>query len=94
MPMQPSRRHVLSLTAAALLGAGTRQVIAQPAIATTRLVAGFPPGGTGDAVARRYAERLQGSYAAAAVVENRTGAGGQIAVTAMKTLPNDAAQSL
>ena len=53
------------------------------------MVTGFPPGGTSDTCARRVADGLRGRYARTTVVENRTGAGGQIAVQAMKGAPTD-----
>jgi tripartite-type tricarboxylate transporter receptor subunit TctC len=51
--------------------------------------AGFAPGGTTDVTARRVAEKLRGGYAVSTAVENRTGAGGQIALTALKQAPAD-----
>ena len=62
---------------------------AAPALDTVRVVTGFPPGGTSDTLCRRVAERLRGSYAKTAVVENRTGAGGQVAVDLMRAAPRD-----
>jgi tripartite-type tricarboxylate transporter receptor subunit TctC len=55
-----------------------------PVVETLRIIVGFPPGGTSDGFARRLASKLQGTYAANAIVENRAGAGGQIAVTALR----------
>ena len=55
-----------------------------PVVDTLRIIVGFPPGGTSDGFARRLAAKLQGTYAAHAVVENKSGAGGQIAVTALR----------
>ena len=51
--------------------------------------AGFPAGGTSDNLCRRVATRLTGAYATNAVVENKTGAGGQIAIQFIKTQPAD-----
>jgi tripartite-type tricarboxylate transporter receptor subunit TctC len=78
----------------ATLAAGSLALAALPARAqalpdTARIFAGFPPGGTTDTTARRVADRLRDVYARAVVVENRTGAGGQIALTALKTAPPD-----
>ena len=57
---------------------------------TVKIIVGFAPGGTSDVTARRVAERLQrDGYAKSVVVENRTGAGGQIALNALKTVPAD-----
>ena len=55
-----------------------------------RIVTGFPPGGTSDTLCRRVAEGIKGSaYTKQAIVENKPGAGGQIAVQAMKGAATD-----
>ena len=55
-----------------------------------RIVTGFPPGGTSDTLCRRVAEGIKGtSYTKAAIVENKAGAGGQIAVQSMKGAATD-----
>lgn len=57
---------------------------------SVRLVTGFPPGGTSDTLCRRVAEGLKGtSYTKVAIVENKPGAGGQIAVQSMKGAATD-----
>ncbi len=57
---------------------------------TVRIVTGFPPGGTSDTLCRRVAEGLRGTaYTKAALVENKAGAGGQIAVQSMKGAATD-----
>lgn len=56
---------------------------------TVRIVTGFPPGGTSDTLCRRLAEGLRGIYARNALVENKPGAGGQLAVEQMKIAPSD-----
>ena len=53
-------------------------------IETTRLLVGFPAGGTVDALARRLADKLRGPYAKVALVENKPGAGGRIAAEELK----------
>ncbi len=53
------------------------------------MISGFPPGGTSDTISRRVAARLQPGYGKSVVVENRTGAGGQIAIQAVKAMPAD-----
>jgi hypothetical protein len=42
-----------------------------------------------DTISRRVAEKLKGTYARDAVVENRTGAGGQVAIDPMRAAPRD-----
>jgi tripartite-type tricarboxylate transporter receptor subunit TctC len=89
MPM--SRRHMIQSTcASALLSGIGLSAFAQSSVETMRVITGFPPGGTSDTICRRVAERLRASgYAKNAVVENKAGAGGQIAVQFMKTVPAD-----
>lgn len=56
---------------------------------SARIIAGFAPGGTIDTEARRVAARLSGSYAKSVVVDNRPGAGGQIAISVLKSAHAD-----
>jgi tripartite-type tricarboxylate transporter receptor subunit TctC len=54
-----------------------------------RIFAGFAAGGTVDSTARRVGDKLRDVIAKSIVVENRTGAGGQIALSALKTSAPD-----
>ena len=54
-----------------------------------RILVGFPPGGGTDAIARTLAEKLKDELNANVVVENRPGAGGQIAAQALKSAVPD-----
>jgi len=54
-----------------------------------RLLVGFPAGGGTDAIARLLAEALQASLGTTVLVENKPGAGGQIAAQALKAAPAD-----
>jgi tripartite-type tricarboxylate transporter receptor subunit TctC len=88
--MIATRRDVLTASAAALLaGVGARAVAQGAPFDTVRLVTGFPPGGTSDTICRRVASKLAPGYGKSVVVENRAGAGGQIAIQGMKQLPPD-----
>ena len=62
---------------------------AQASLDMAKILVGFPPGGTTDALSRRVADKLRGSYASNVIVENKPGAGGQIAISALKTAPAD-----
>ena len=86
-----SRRHLLGLAAAGASTAlfPTADAVAQEAPALLKLVVGFPPGGTADAVSRWLGEKLTGSLAKSVVVENRPGAGGRLAIDWFKTQPAD-----
>jgi tripartite-type tricarboxylate transporter receptor subunit TctC len=54
-----------------------------------RLVAGFAPGGITDVLARTVAERLSASFGRQVIVENRPGAGTQIACELVAKSPAD-----
>jgi tripartite-type tricarboxylate transporter receptor subunit TctC len=86
--MNHTRRHLLAATAGGLAFAslGAR---AQALPDSARIYAGFAPGGTVDVTARRLADKLRDAVAKSVVVENRTGAGGQIALSALKAAPAD-----
>lgn len=79
------KRRTLGLTAAALLFAG--QALAEPA--TIKIMVGFPPGGGTDAIARVLAEKLKDQLGSNVIVENKAGAGGQLAAQALKAAPAD-----
>jgi len=88
--MNLSRRQLIqSAGASALLASIGQQALAQAQVESLKIVTGFPPGGTSDTICRRVADRLVPGYAKAAFVENKTGAGGQIAVTFVKSAPPD-----
>ncbi|WBX99975.1 Bug family tripartite tricarboxylate transporter substrate binding protein [Ramlibacter tataouinensis] len=84
------RRGVLALGPAALLAAAwPLGALAQPGGPALRILVGFPPGGGSDAIARVLAEKLEGFLGQPVVVENRAGAGGQIAAQALKAAAAD-----
>lgn len=68
----------------ALLGATLPRLATAQTSDLVRVIVGFPPGGSGDNLARRLAERLRGTYGSTVIVENKPGAGGQLAVSALK----------
>ncbi|MEJ7929564.1 Bug family tripartite tricarboxylate transporter substrate binding protein [Ramlibacter sp. AN1015] len=57
--------------------------------APIRLLVGFPPGGGTDAIARTLADKLKEQLGVPVVVENRAGAGGQLAAQALKAAAAD-----
>lgn len=97
-----SRRFVLHwgcAASASLLGlAASRLVHAQPSISPAlqqlRILCSGPAGSIPDIVARRAAEQLTRQYPQGAIVDNRPGAAGQIAVNALKTSAPDGATVL
>ncbi|MBN8748326.1 Tripartite tricarboxylate transporter family receptor [Xylophilus ampelinus] len=93
--MNFNRRQLLQTTGASALLAGLgQQAFAQASIETATIVTGFAAGGTSDTICRRVAQKMQPDYARAVVVENRTGAGGQIAIGYVKGRPADGATIL
>jgi tripartite-type tricarboxylate transporter receptor subunit TctC len=93
--MRISRRHLIhSAGAGTLLAALGERAFAQAQIETLKIITGFAAGGTSDTICRRVATRLSPDYARTAVVENRTGAGGQIAIQYVKGAPADGATLL
>ena len=56
---------------------------------TIRIVLGFPAGASSDLLTRLLADQMRVTLGQAVIVENRTGAGGQIANEAVKNAPPD-----
>jgi tripartite-type tricarboxylate transporter receptor subunit TctC len=75
----------LALGASLLAGA----VHAQGSSSPIRILVGFPPGGGTDAIARVLAEKLKDQLGQPVLVDNKAGAGGQIAAQALKAAPPD-----
>jgi len=84
------RRHFLSTTAAVLAA------LTMPAFADTawperpvRILVSFPPGGSSDLVARMLGEKLSASLGQQFVVENKPGAAGTVAASALNEAEPD-----
>jgi len=73
------RRTFIAASGALVLAPAHAQTID-----TARVLCGFPAGGTTDAVSRRIADKLRGSFAKTTLVENKPGAGGRLAVEELK----------
>ena len=71
---------------AGVVGGGAVSAATLPQL---RILCTGPPGSIPDIMARRVAEELTGTYCQRALVENRPGAAGQIAVNALKVSPSD-----
>ena len=83
----PLRRRLLSTFLFTALAA-----LASPAVAqgkTVKILVGFPAGGGTDAIARTLADKLKDELGASVIVENKPGAGGQLAAQALKAAPAD-----
>jgi tripartite-type tricarboxylate transporter receptor subunit TctC len=87
MPLfSPIRRR---LAQALALSSLLFSALAQAQTPTIKLMVGFPPGGGTDAIARLLADRLKEPLGANVIVENKAGAGGQLAAQALKAAPAD-----
>ena len=79
--MNSRRRSLVQIMGAALLAGGGFGSARARTQDLAKIIVGFPAGSAIDAAARRVAEKLMPDYARAAVVDNRVGAGGQLAVS-------------
>jgi tripartite-type tricarboxylate transporter receptor subunit TctC len=80
-------RRTFVAAAAVSVAAAPRTIPAQTD--SLRIVVGFPAGGIVDVVARTLADVLKNVLARTVIVENRPGAGGRLAVAAVKSAPAD-----
>ncbi|MDX3905525.1 MAG: Bug family tripartite tricarboxylate transporter substrate binding protein [Pigmentiphaga sp.] len=78
-------RALSGLSAAALLATAPVHADNRP----IRMLVGYPAGGSSDVIARHLAQGLQKELGRNVVVENRPGAGGQIAAQALKAARPD-----
>ena len=87
--MKLPRRDFLATLSGAGLACAFPSVRAEGLPDTVKILAGFAAGGTIDVTARRLADKLRDVIAKSVVVDNRTGAGGQIALSALKSATPD-----
>ncbi|MES2877807.1 MAG: Bug family tripartite tricarboxylate transporter substrate binding protein, partial [Pseudomonadota bacterium] len=89
MVRSPVQRLSRAFRTSLLLGALVLGGLAQAQTGIIKLMVGFPAGGGTDAIARTLAEKLKTELGTTVLVENRAGAGGQIAAQALKAAPAD-----
>ncbi len=96
MRMTTRRHFVQSASALAAVGALHPLAALAQSLEQVKIVNGFPAGGTADVTSRRVGDKLAGSAYTrnGAVVENKTGAGGRIAVETVKNAAPDGATLL
>lgn len=87
MRRSPLRRRLVAGAVAGLLALAGGAALAQAK--PIRILVGFPAGGGTDGIARTLADRLKDQLGAPVIVENRAGAGGQIAAQALKSAAPD-----
>ncbi len=94
--MDMARRRTMQVLAGSLLAslAATGARAQEMKLAQARILAGFPAGGAVDAVARRIADSVRGKVAETVLVDNRAGAGGRLAIDALRNGPSDGSQWL
>jgi len=93
MVRSPSRStsHRINRRLASVLAIGALcwSSLAQAQSGPIKILVGFPPGGGTDAIARTLADKLKDQLGAPVVVENKAGAGGQIAAQTLKAAAPD-----
>lgn len=80
-------KSVLAIASIAVCAAASAQIATNRG--PVRIIVGYPAGGSADAIARNMSERMAVELGTTVVVENRTGAGGQIAADYVRTSPPD-----
>jgi tripartite-type tricarboxylate transporter receptor subunit TctC len=85
--MNARRLTLRSLLATLTLACFANLVHAKPK--SIKILVGFPPGGVTDALARILADKLKDELGIVVVVDNKPGAGGQLAAQALKASPAD-----
>lgn len=88
-PTRPGRRRALALLALASLLAAPAAHAAIAGGKPIRILVGAPAGGTTDTLARTIAQELSQTLDQPVVVENRPGAGGNIAADMVAKSPAD-----
>jgi tripartite-type tricarboxylate transporter receptor subunit TctC len=83
------RRQLIQFAGISSVSAAAPGLVQAQSAAPVRILAGFPPGGSTDTVSRKIADKLRGQLANNVLVENRPGAGGQIAMINLKDSPAD-----
>jgi tripartite-type tricarboxylate transporter receptor subunit TctC len=89
MPRTSRRRALLVRGALTLMMAVGAVAASAQSGKTVRILVGFPAGGGTDAIARLLSDKLKDALGATVIVDNRPGAGGQLAAQALKAAPPD-----
>jgi tripartite-type tricarboxylate transporter receptor subunit TctC len=84
-----NRRRFVSLASGIAAAVAADGVFAQGGHRVAKVVVGAQAGGLADAIARIFVNRLQGTFSGGVIVENRPGAGGRLAVEAVRNSAPD-----
>lgn len=83
------RRALAGLGAAGAVLAAPPIARAQQPLDTLKILVGFPPGGSADVVSRQITDKLMPGFARTAIVDNKPGAAGRIAIDVLRASPPD-----
>ncbi len=83
------RRRVVGALGAIGTGLALSRAAWAEELDSLKILVGFPPGGSADVVARHLADKLAPGYTKSAIVDNKPGAAGRIAIDALKASPPD-----
>ncbi len=86
--MKPSQMNASMLAASLLLSCATAIAQSYP-VKPVRILVPFPPGGGVDTVARTFSQKFTEAWGQPVLVENRPGAGGNIAADVIAKSPAD-----
>lgn len=90
--MNPRRRIIVGATAAAAtlaIGSPFRALAQSYPAKNIRILVGFAPGGAMDIVARAVGQKVSASVGQPVIIENKPGAGSNIAITTLVASPPD-----
>ena len=83
------KRRQFAAQAAAVIAAAATAPMAFAQERTTRILIGFPPGGSADVVARLLADKMRVSLGQNVIIDNKPGAAGRLALAELKRSPAD-----
>ncbi|MGF6349730.1 Bug family tripartite tricarboxylate transporter substrate binding protein [Variovorax sp. W2I14] len=83
------KRRQFAAQAAAVIAAAATAPRAFAQERTTRILIGFPPGGSADVVARLLADKMRVSLGHNVIIDNKPGAAGRLALAELKRSPPD-----
>jgi tripartite-type tricarboxylate transporter receptor subunit TctC len=83
------KRRQFAAQAAAVIAVTATAPMAFAQERTTRILIGFPPGGSADVVARLLADKMRVSLGQNVIIDNKPGAAGRLALAELKRSPPD-----